>query len=283
MRLFGRALAAQETYRARVLYALQRDLAFAYVRAKLTIKKKYRRNRLGSIWVVMPYFLFVIGIVLFRHSSEQGSALHLILEIGIYYLVYRFFSDASTDASKILFANRGRLLNSSESYLTHVLYAFFINMIETYYRLMLYSIFLGFFWFNQDKSIVPSYLLFKVLFVVILLSNVLMTSIFTSLICLRFPDMAQVLQFIYRISIFFSPILLDINNIEEKTVLYNFAWLNPLTHFMLSFSSDYDIYAGRLIDSNLLAIFVITLINLIILTLVMNISKTSYKHWLMQK
>ena len=255
----------------------------AFTRSSLAIVKRSRRNFLGMFWIAVPYIVFISGIVLFRQAGDDGERFTLILNVGAFYLIYRFYADTVLDSTKILFANRSRLLNSNETYFNHVLFVFFTNFIETFIRLIAYILLVLIFSFSLNPTLAYEVFPRSFLMSIFLASNVLITSLYTSLICLRFPDVAQIVQFFFRISIFFSPLLLDIESLIRDDLLYYLVMLNPLTHFMLSYVQTADLYGHEFLFSNLEALLIFGLVNMCFLGITLKFSQMSYKHWLLRK
>jgi len=255
----------------------------ALTRSSLTIVKRSRRNFLGFFWVAMPYLVFISGIILFRQAGEGGDKFTLILNVGAFYLIYRFYADTVLDSTGILFANRSRLMNSHETYVSHVLFVFFTNFIETLFRLFAYIILVLYFSFSLNYGLEYELIPRALLMAIFLVSNVLITSLYTSLICLRFPDVAHIAQFMFRLSIFFSPLLLDVERLNSGNLLFYLVMLNPLTHLMLSFFQTTSFYANDFLSSNVEALLIFVFLNVFVLGITLKFSQKNYKHWLLRK
>src|SRR5688572_13548931 len=84
------------------LAASLREPEFWAYSSWLDIVSKYRRSRLGIVWLLLPPALYVAGIGYFFARLQNTDPLHFIPHLGLGYLIYRLASNVITESCSVL-------------------------------------------------------------------------------------------------------------------------------------------------------------------------------------
>jgi ABC-type polysaccharide/polyol phosphate export permease len=195
--------------------------------AWLEIVTKYRRSRLGIVWVLIPAALYMWGIGWFFHG-HQGDLGSVVAHLGLGYLIFRLVmmvlnESASVAASQRAFIldGRTRLTDYVLRVLAKALFYFVMSL-----PVLLPAMFLG--------AHGGGWLLDTIAgagFLLVLLNCVWMGALIV-MAGARFPDVQEITASFYLIAFIFTPILWHSSDVQPGTFRAMVMQANPLYHMI---------------------------------------------------
>jgi ABC-2 type transport system permease protein len=193
----------------------------------LDIITKYRRTRLGILWLVLPtaMFLVVLGNV---YSHLMGYKLEEYLPyLGVGYVTWRFMLQCINDSTSVFRSHKAfimdgrlRLTDFMLRAVTKPLFYFFFAFVVVV-CVLVWSPFVH--WLNLLSLLVT---------VPVLLVNMIWISFCISLIGARFPDIGEVIHTVLVVGFLLTPILWHIDKFPLGTLRGTLARLNPAFHLI---------------------------------------------------
>lgn len=209
-----------------LLTSLRRPEFWAYS-SWLDIITKYRRTRLGLLWLVLPtaMYLVVLGNV-YSHLMNYPLEKYLPY-LGLGYVCWRFMIQCINDSTNVfrlhkafIMDGRLRLTDFTLRAVSRPLFYFFFAFIVVI-AVLAWSPFVH--WIN---------LLSLVVTVPILVLNMIWISFCISLVGARFPDIGEVIHTVLVVGFLLTPILWHIEKFPLGTLRGTLARLNPAFHII---------------------------------------------------
>lgn len=196
------------------------------------IQQRYRRSKLGMVWIVISYLIFVGTISLFfRNYSDMTPEQHL-LYVAINFAVFRFLLSNVTDGCAVFRTSRSWIMSVA---LPHSIYAYksvarslFVFVIDLTVAMCLFF-YLG----NRLQPFAWEALPALAL----LLIDAVLVQLLLGYIATRYPDVEHFVQSITRILYFTTPVLWVRDEHTAGGLRYMVSELNPFTHALEIFSS----------------------------------------------
>lgn len=193
----------------------------------LGIVTKYRRSRLGLLWLVMPAVLYVWGIGYFFARLQGVSPAEFMPHMGLGYLMFRLLSMVINEASSVLPSHQSFILDGHQR-----LTDFFLRVVAK-----------ALFYFIVASPVVAIALLrapqlelagglFAFVSVPLVLVNVMWIAVIIALIGARFPDIHELMGSVFIFGFILTPILWYASRAPMGTVHGTFMRLNPLYHLI---------------------------------------------------
>lgn len=182
------------------------------------IKQKYRRSILGTLWLSLSTAITILGIgplysVLFKTDI---SKYFIIVSIGL--ISWGFISGVIGESCSTFIANSGMIKDTSLPIETYVQVVVWRNVLLYFQNIIILYLIFNIFGF----TIYPNYsFLFACIVVTLYLSNIAMV---LAIICLRFRDLAQIVDSAMKLLFFISPILWVVNDTKlenSKIIIFN--------------------------------------------------------------
>ena len=194
------------------------------------IQNRYRRSRLGLIWIVLSYLAFVGGIAIFFGGFSDLDSMRFIHYVAVNYAIFTFLVASLTDGCVVFKSSANWIKNSSLPQSIYV-YKSVARSAFTFVVSMITALFVLFFTGHEFTQInllaIPAFLL-------ILLNAIWMQTILGYIAC-RIRDMEHLVSAISRILFFVTPIIWvrsEAGGIQKKI-----SDLNPFTHALEIFSA----------------------------------------------
>lgn len=193
----------------------------------LDVVTRYRRSRLGLVWIVVPPIMYVWGLGLFMASMQAGPAGDFIAYLGMGYLLYRVLLTGITDAGATLLAHQAFILDG------HVRLTDFVLRVlakAVFYFVMSLPI------LAVALAIAPGFqpmgLLLAIPAFAVILINLAWMATVVALAGARFPDINELVGSIFILSLLLTPIIWHASAAPFGTVRGTIMRINPLYHLI---------------------------------------------------
>lgn len=206
--------------------SLRRPEFWAYS-SWLGIVTKYRRSRLGLLWLVMPAIIYVWGVGYFFSRLQGISPEKFLPHMGMGYLLFRLLSMVINEASSTLPGHQSFILDGHQR-----LTDFFLRVLAK-----------AFFYFFVALPVVaiavarsPQLDLTGIAFTFasfpLVIINVAWIAVVVSLLGARFPDIHELMGTVFIFGFILTPILWYASRAPMGTAHGMFMRLNPLYHLI---------------------------------------------------
>lgn len=215
--------------------SLFRDLTHSFRRpefwsysAWLEIATKYRRSRLGILWMLAPALLYVWGMGWFFFGSRQVELAPYITHLGIGFVVYRLAIMVVVDSATVAATQRAFILDGrtrlTDFSLRVVTKAFF-------YLLMAIPVLLPLL-FMRGMNVHLLSVFLSVLGMLMVLSNCIWIACVVAMAGARFSDIGEFTNNLYLLGYIFTPIMWYASDAPLGTYRGLFMRLNPVFHMI---------------------------------------------------
>lgn len=193
----------------------------------LDIVTKYRRSRLGLVWLLIPPLIYVLGVGYYFAKLQGLSPVEFIPHLGVGYLLFRFLMTIITESSLVLPANSSFILDG-HARLTDFVFRvvakglFYLSVaapvlivaLAVSPRLELWGLAIS----------LPALL--------VLIVNALWMGIAVALLGARFPDIHELMASVFIFGFILTPILWSASAAPPGTIHGMFMRINPLYHLI---------------------------------------------------
>lgn len=189
------------------------------------LSARYNRAVMGAAWNALAFGSFCLIIITLFGSLQPGLEFEYGPYVVVGFLIYSLISSLLNDAALVYITNQNWMQGVRAPYgfyiykgLMRSIFVFLFNFVA--------AIGILFFYYDFDPS--SSQILILAALPIYLVNGIACNVILGAL-CVRFRDLAQLLQTIVRFSLFITPIMWTA---ERGGVRGTFAQWNPLTHFI---------------------------------------------------
>ncbi|KRB06196.1 hypothetical protein [Lysobacter sp. Root690] len=189
---------------------------------------KYRKTRLGIVWLLIPTVVYIWGIGGFLAALQPGvSGPNFLAHVGMGFLVFRFFSTVLIDATSV-FAN-------SQSYI----YDGHVRLTDFVLR----SVARSFYYFLLSLPVVaiavlaspqfdPAGLAPSIAGMAVVVLNLFLYGVLFSIAGARFPDLHELMGSAIMALFLITPIVWYSSAASAETLHGQLMRLNPLYHLL---------------------------------------------------
>jgi ABC-2 type transport system permease protein len=209
------------------LAASLREPEFWAYSSWLDIVSKYRRSRLGIVWLLLPPALYVAGIGYFFARLQNTDPLHFIPHLGLGYLIYRLASNVITESCSVLPGHSSFILDGHLRLTDFVLRTMAKAL---FYLAAALPIIVVVLCMTPDLQWLGVLTALPALLWV--LSNLVWLSVCMALLGARFPDVIELTGSIFLFAFILTPILWYADRAPPGTVHGAFMRINPLFHMV---------------------------------------------------
>jgi ABC-2 type transport system permease protein len=204
-----------------------RNPAFWGYSTWLDIIIRYRKSMLGLLWILVPPALYVFGMGFFFASVQKVPPYSFMAHLGVGYLLFRLMTMCLVDATSILPAHSGYILDGhirlTDFVLRVVLKASFY--LATSLLVLVPVVLMA---PQFDVNGVPA----SMLGMVLLMLNMLWMTGVVSLFGARFPDTHEFMGSVFMIGFILTPILWYPHDAPLGTLHGNLMRINPAFHLI---------------------------------------------------
>lgn len=193
----------------------------------LDIVTKYRRSKLGLVWLVIPPLIYIGGVGYYFARLQGMSPLHFIPHLGIGYLLFRLLMTIIMDSANVLPANASFILDG-HSRLTD--FVFRVVAKGLFYFATALPVLLVALALSPDIQLFGIATFLPAL--ILLTVNALWMGILISLLGARFPDMHELMASLFIFGFILTPILWTASAAPVGTIHGTFMRINPLYHLI---------------------------------------------------
>lgn len=193
----------------------------------LDIVTKYRRSRLGLLWLLVPVAAYTFGVGWFFAQLSGTDPLAFIPHLGIGYVLFRLLSTVINDSASVLPGHASFVLDGHVRLTDFVLRV--VAKAAFYFVTALPLLALALAWAPNFE---PVGLLAVLPMLVVALLNVVWIGVVVSLLGARFPDMHELMGSVFVFAFILTPILWEASLVPEGTLRSVLMRANPLFHMI---------------------------------------------------
>lgn len=237
------------------------------------VQQRYRRSKLGILWIIISYVFFVAAISLFFGGFSSKGASDFTAFVAVNYAMFSFLVANLTDGCAVFRTSRTWISSVPVPHSVHVLksvarsaFVFAITMVIAA-AVLLVTVHLTdpVAWLS-----VPAF--------VVLLFNAVLIQTYLGYITARFRDFEHLIQSLTRILFFTTPILWVRTEQPEGSIRRMIAEINPFTHALDIFSAP---LLGNAPDPRSWAVMgVLTVVNFLLMLVVAYLAHRRLPYWL---
>jgi ABC-type polysaccharide/polyol phosphate export permease len=193
----------------------------------LDVVTKYRKTRLGLIWVWVPPALYIWGIGLFIGAISPVDSRAFVAFVGVGFLLFRLITTVVIDATST-YAGSRPYIHDGEQRLTDYLLRT-VARSSYYFLLALPLLVLAL--LSSDRFM-PSGIAMAALGLVIVYVNLMLYAMVFSLLGARFPDLSEFMGSAIMFAFLVTPVVWYPTAAPEGTVHGALMRANPLHHLL---------------------------------------------------
>ncbi|MCC8362606.1 ABC transporter permease [Lysobacter sp. A6] len=193
----------------------------------LDIVTKYRRSRLGMVWLLLPPMLYVGGIGYFYALLQNKDPMASIPVFAIGYLLYRLFASVITESCTVLLGHSGFIL---DGHLRLTDFMFRVLAKSLFYLLAAMPLVVVVLLLSPALHWTGLLTLPAAFFLVV--SNLFWISVVVALLGARYPDVNELTGSIFIFAFILTPILWPPEMAPWGTPHGWFMRANPLYHMI---------------------------------------------------
>jgi ABC-2 type transport system permease protein len=193
----------------------------------LDIATKYRRSRLGPIWLLLPPILYVGGIGYFYALLGKHDPLMSMPHFALGYVLYRLLSNVITESCVVLVGHSGFIL---DGHLRLTDFIFRTLAKALFYMAAALPLVIVLLLISPAVHAIGWLTLLPAFFLVLV--NLMWISIVVALLGARYPDVSELTGSIFIFAFILTPILWSADYAPYGTPHGTFMRLNPLYHMI---------------------------------------------------
>lgn len=195
--------------------------------AWLDIITRFRRSRLGIVWMFLNPAAYIYGIGFFYAGISRMDPVKFIPFMGLGYLLWRFVTQVLSDSAGVMLAHRAYIMDGRvrlSDYVLRTMSKAFLYFATAFFVLV-FALFA-----SPDVKLTASLSLLVTLPVFLL--NLFWIGIVLSLLGARFPDMHELTSTIFIFGFLLTPIIWYPESVPPGSVRALIVHLNPAYHLM---------------------------------------------------
>lgn len=212
---------------ARDAVASIKNPEFWFFSAWLDLITKYRRSKLGVVWLVVPpaASYFVIGY--FYAGLTGRTFLRFVPYMGLGYMLWRFVTHVISEVSTTMVSHRAFIMDGRTRLTDYVLRC----VSRAFLYLVVAALVLSAILAASPDVHLPGALLAMAALPVLLL-NVFCLGVVVAMLGARYPDMHEFTATIFIFGFLLTPILWYPENLPHGSLRWIFMQFNPAYHFI---------------------------------------------------
>jgi len=193
----------------------------------LDIVTRYRRTRLGLIWLLAPVLMFVLVIGPLYARLFQRDLGTFLVHMGMGYAVWRLIVMVINDSTAAFRSNKSFILDGNTLLTDYTLRS--LAKAVFYFAFAMLGMIAVLFWSPVvPKLAIPSLLLT----IPLVLVNLFWMGYCIGIVGARFPDLGEILHTILMVGVLFTPILWEGDRFPAHSVGGWIVRLNPAYHLL---------------------------------------------------
>ncbi|HBK44989.1 MAG TPA: hypothetical protein DDZ67_00850 [Xanthomonadaceae bacterium] len=193
----------------------------------LDIITKYRRSRLGVLWMLVPPIFYVWGLGSYFASLQSFHVGNFVAHVGIGFLLFRMLMTVINDSSGTLSAHQAFILDGHTRLTDFVL---LVAAKAVFYFIIALPILGVALWMADDIQAQGVWM--SLLTMPVLLLNMVWMAVVFALLGARFPDVQELMGSLFIFGFVLTPIIWYGNLAPAQSLQGFLMRLNPLYHLI---------------------------------------------------
>jgi len=190
------------------------------------IAQRYRRSRLGALWLTMSMLVFIAAIGTVFGALFRTSMSEFLPYLCVSIIIWNFLSMTLNEGCNAFVLSEGLILQVRMPLFMHIMRLMWRNIIILAHNIIIYPLVILTMGGSMDWTAIlalPG--------LVLLCLNLTWMSLCFALICTRFRDMTQVVTNLLQVMFYFTPVMWMTKTLPDRVPDLMFQ-LNPLYHFL---------------------------------------------------
>lgn len=202
--------------------------------AWLDIISRYRRSRLGVIWLLVPPATTVLVIGNFYAGFVGRDPRSFMPYMGMGYLIWRFITQVIGETSAVMLSHRPFIMDGRTRYTDYIFRSLSKASIYAFAAFLMVAVA---FVFSPMASAGGFLTLF--LTVPLFVVNVFALGVIVALLGARYPDIHELTTTIFLFGFLLTPILWDPANVPPGNIRATLMYVNPAFHLVQMIRSPF--------------------------------------------
>lgn len=204
------------------------------------VQNRYRRSRLGLVWIVISYLLFIVAISIFFGGFSKKGPADFVAHVSVNYAMFSFLTSNLTDGCAVF--------RSGRTWISSMTLPHSIQVLKTVARglfVFAISMTVGLIVLCLTGHILDVKWALTLLAFLVILVNAVFIQMSLGYINARFRDVEHLIQSLTRVLFFVTPILWVRSEQPVGSMRRTLADMNPFTHALEIFTAP---LLGRMPD-----------------------------------
>lgn len=202
------------------------------------IRQRYRRSSFGPLWLMLGLGVTVLGIGILYSAILKTAPGNYVPFLAISLLLWNFFLPVVLESTGLFQSAAGTLRSIQIPYSSFVLRCITRNLIVAAHCVIV--VVAAFVYYRYPVHLVA---LLAIPGLILLIANLYWISLSLSLICARYRDVGQIVQYTMSLALFLTPVIWIPSKQTQNVSASIFTTLNPLYHLLQIVRSP--IFDGR--------------------------------------
>lgn len=236
------------------------------------IIQRYKRSKIGQFWITITTAVLTLGMTLIFSSIFGIDTKFYLLYITLNFIIWMFIRDTTIEACSAFISANNYLKNGKWNYFIFTNKIIFKNLFIFFHNFILVI----FVCFYSETNFTFFNLIFSFISFCNLIFLLMGSTMFVAILATRFRDVRMILENIFQLLFFITPIMWVSEMLEgKKAILLD---INPIA-IILSTINNPLIY-GEINFINFFKIFIFSLLVWFITLVSFNIKKRKITTWL---
>lgn len=193
----------------------------------LDIVTKYRRSRLGIVWLLVPPVFYIWGLGAYFSALQHTSIGEFAAHVGVGFLLFRMLMTSINDCSSVLSSQQAFILDGHTRLTDFVL---LVVAKALFYFVLALPVLVVALWIAPEVHLHG--LLMALATIPLLLINALWMGIVFSLLGARFPDVQELMGSLFIFGFVLTPIIWYADGVPPGSLQHRLMQFNPLYHLI---------------------------------------------------
>ena len=193
----------------------------------LDIVTKYRRSRLGIVWLLVPPLIYIWGLGAYFSTMQNITVAAFAAHVGVGFLLFRVLMTSINDCSSVLSSQQAFILDGHTRLTDFVLLVIAKSLFYFVLALPILAVAL---WAAPEVHMRG--IAMALVTMPVLLANALWMGVVFSLLGARFPDVQELMGSLFIFGFVLTPIIWHADAVPAGSLQSTLMVWNPLYHLI---------------------------------------------------
>lgn len=190
----------------------------------MDIRLRYQRSYLGPLWLTIQSAVFILAVGTIFGLVLQGMKADYLPYFALGYIIWGFISAAALEGCEIFQQSQQYILHMRLPYPMWIFQLIFRNLLILLHMVPIYLGIALFYDLNPGWHLIT-----LPIGLALLIANVAWACLVLAIVCLRYRDLARLMQALVQVAFLATPIIWTADALDQHSYI---ADLNPLYHLI---------------------------------------------------